>query len=67
MKRLDIFKCELCGNIVELLHVGGGTLVSCGQPMKLNEEKQADSAIEKHVAVVDGNRGKVDSVPYPMT
>ena len=44
MKKLDVFKCELCGNVVELLHVGGGDLVCCGQPMKLLEEKTADSA-----------------------
>ena len=44
MKKLDVFKCDLCGNVVELLHVGGGDLVCCGQPMKLLEEKSADSA-----------------------
>ena len=67
MQKLDVFKCELCGNIVELLHVGGGDLVCCGQPMKLLEEKSADSATEKHVPVVQGNSVKVGSVPHPMT
>jgi superoxide reductase len=67
MKKLDVFKCDLCGNVVELLHVGGGDLVCCGQPMKLLEEKSADSATEKHVPVVEGNKVKVGSVPHPMT
>ena len=67
MKKLDVFKCDLCGNVVELLHVGGGDLVCCGQPMKLLEEKTADSATEKHVPVVEGNKVKVGSVPHPMT
>ena len=49
MKKLDVFKCDLCGNVVELLHVGGGDLVCCGQPMKLLEEKTADSATEKPI------------------
>jgi desulfoferrodoxin-like iron-binding protein len=49
MQKLDVFKCEICGNIVELLHVGGGDLVCCGEPMKLLEEKSADSATEKHL------------------
>ena len=67
MKKLDVFKCELCGNIVEVLHVGGGDLVCCGQPMKMLEEKTADSAVEKHVPVVNGKTVKVGSVPHPMT
>lgn len=69
-KQLDVFKCELCGNIVELLHVGGGELVCCGQPMTLMEEKTADSATEKHVPVIEKKDGgisvKVGSVPHPM-
>ncbi len=67
MKRLDVFKCDLCGNVVELLHVGGGDLVCCGQPMKLLAEQTADSATEKHVPVVEGKKVKVGSVPHPMT
>ena len=67
MKKLDIFKCEVCGNIVELLHVGEGELVCCGQPMKLLEEHTADSSTEKHVPVVEGKKVKVGSVPHPMT
>ena len=69
-KRLEIYKCELCGNIVEVLHGGKGQLVCCGQPMKLLEEKTADSAAEKHVPVVEkiegGCKVAVGSVPHPM-
>ncbi|HQQ10471.1 MAG TPA: desulfoferrodoxin [Synergistales bacterium] len=68
--QLDIFKCEVCGNVVELLHVGGGELVCCGQPMTLMEEKTADSATEKHVPVIEKKDGgilvKVGSIPHPM-
>ena len=66
-KRLEVYKCELCGNIVEVLHASGGELVCCGQPMKLLEEKTADAATEKHVPVIEGNKVKVGSVPHPMT
>ncbi len=69
-KRLEIYKCELCGNIVEVLTGAGGTLVCCGQDMELLEEKTADSTIEKHVPVIEktGNGIKVTigSVPHPM-
>ena len=69
-RRLQIYKCEVCGNIVEVLHEGKGELVCCGQPMKLMEEKTAESATEKHVPVVektaDGIKVTVGSVPHPM-
>ncbi len=48
-KRLQIYKCEICGNIVEVLHTGAGELVCCGQPMTLLEEKTEDRMKEKHV------------------
>ena len=70
MQRLEIYKCEICGNIVELLHVGGGELVCCGQPMKLMAEKTEDQGREKHVPVIEktdkGILVKVGSVPHPM-
>lgn len=70
MEQLQVYKCEVCGNIVELLHVGGGELVCCGQPMTLQEEKTADSATEKHVPVIektaDGILVKVGSIDHPM-
>jgi len=66
----EVYKCSVCGNIVEVLHVGGGTLVCCGKPMELLDEKTADSATEKHVPVIektdDGVLVKVGSVPHPM-
>lgn len=69
-KRLEIYKCEICGNIVEVLHEGVGELVCCNQPMKLYEENTVDAAKEKHVPVVEkvdgGFKVKVGSVPHPM-
>ena len=46
-KKLQVFKCELCGNIVESIHEGVGELVCCGQPMKLYEENVTDAATER--------------------
>ncbi len=69
-KRLEIYKCEICGNIVEVLHGGKGDLVCCGQPMKLYVENTVDAAKEKHVPVVrqtaSGFTVSVGSVPHPM-
>ncbi len=69
-EKLQIYKCMVCGNIVEVLHGGVGELVCCGQPMELLDEKTADAAIEKHVPVVEkidgGYKVKVGSVPHPM-
>ena len=68
--RLQIYKCEVCGNIVEVLHEGKGELVCCGQPMKQYAENAVDAAVEKHVPVVektvDGFKVKVGSVTHPM-
>ena len=69
-EKLQIYKCEKCGNIVEVLHGGKGELVCCGQPMKLYEENTVDAAREKHVPVVektvDGFKVKVGDVAHPM-
>jgi len=69
-ERLQIYKCELCGNIVEVLHGGAGELVCCGQPMKLLTENTVDAAKEKHVPVIEkidgGFKVKVGDVPHPM-
>ena len=69
-KRLQIYKCKVCGNIVEVLHGGDGELVCCGKPMELLEEKTADAKTEKHVPVIEkidgGYKVKVGSVPHPM-
>lgn len=65
-----IYKCELCGNVVEVLVAGGGDLICCGQEMALLEEKTADSSLEKHVPVIEKDGTKVTvtvgSVPHPM-
>ena len=67
---LQVYKCSVCGNIVEVLHAGAGTLVCCGQPMELLKEKTEDLGLEKHVPVIektpDGVKVKVGSVPHPM-
>ena len=69
-ERLQVYKCEKCGNIVEVLHVGPGTLVCCDQPMKLMAENTTDAAREKHVPVVektgDGYKVAVGSAAHPM-
>ena len=69
-KKLEVYKCEVCGNIVEMLHGGEGELVCCGEPMKLYDEKTADSATEKHVPVIektgDGFKVTVGSTLHPM-
>ena len=69
-ERFKIYKCELCGNIVEVLHEGDGELVCCGQPMELYKEKTADSTIEKHVPIIkktdDGYKVTVGINLHPM-
>lgn len=66
----EIYKCTICGNIVEVLHAGAGELVCCGQPMGLAAENTVDAAKEKHVPVVtkvtDGYKVAVGSVAHPM-
>lgn len=69
-QKLEIYKCEICGNIVEVLHKGKGELVCCGAPMKLFQENTVDAAKEKHIPVIEkiegGFRVKVGSVAHPM-
>jgi len=66
----QIYKCNICGNIVEVLHAGVGQLVCCGQPMELLKEKTEDVGKEKHVPVIEktksGIKVKVGSIPHPM-
>ena len=70
-KTLEIYKCEKCGNMVEVLQGGSCTPVCCGEPMKLLKENTTDGAKEKHVPVVEkiegGYRVTVGSVAHPMT
>ena len=69
-ERLQVYKCEVCGNIVEVIHEGKGELVCCKEPMKLFVENTVDAAKEKHVPVVEkteeGVKVKVGSVSHPM-
>ena len=52
-ERLQVYKCEVCGNIVEVVGAGAGELVCCGQPMTLQQEKTEDASTEKHVPFIE--------------
>lgn len=66
----QLYRCSVCGNIVEVTHTSSGTLVCCGKPMELLEEKTQDQGLEKHVPIVEktetGIKVKVGSVEHPM-
>ncbi|MBN1917251.1 MAG: desulfoferrodoxin [Verrucomicrobia bacterium] len=70
-KLLQVYKCNVCGNIVEVLHTGAGELVCCNEPMKLQSENTVDATKEKHVPIIEqvegGVKVTVGSVPHPMT
>lgn len=67
---MKIYKCNVCGKIIEVLHTGIGTLACCDQPMALQEEKSNETGQEKHLPVIeksaDGVSIKIGSVPHPM-
>ena len=69
-ERLQVYKCNICGNIITVMHPGVGTLVCCDQPMQLLEEKTEDVGKEKHVPVIEktekGVKVKIGSTPHPM-
>ena len=69
-EKLEIYKCDVCGNIVEVIHGGMGKLVCCNQDMKLLTENTTDAAQEKHVPVIEkidgGYKVTVGSVEHPM-
>ena len=69
-ERLEVYKCEACGNMVEVIHGGGGELVCCGEAMQLLVENTVDAAKEKHVPVIEqvegGVKVKVGDVAHPM-
>jgi len=71
VKKNEIYKCGVCGNVVEVLSVGGGQLVCCNKPMELMQEKTEDEGQEKHVLVIEKNGNKltvkVGSILHPMT
>ena len=69
-EKLQVYKCEVCENMIEVIHGGKGGLICCGKPMKLFTENSTDAAWEKHVPVVEkiagGFKVKVGSVSHPM-
>lgn len=69
-EKLQVYKCDVCGNMVEVIHAAQGQLVCCGQPMTLQVENTVDAAREKHVPVIEktatGYQVKVGSVSHPM-
>lgn len=66
----QVYKCEICGNMVEVIHKAGGSLVCCNKPMTLLVENTVDAAVEKHVPVIEKIEGgvivKVGEVEHPM-
>ena len=66
----EVYKCNVCKNMVELVHASTGTLVCCGQPMELLKEKTKDVGLEKHVPVIEIKKDKifvkVGSIEHPM-
>jgi superoxide reductase len=66
----QVYVCPSCGNMVEVVRAGGGTLVCCGQPMTLLEENTAEASREKHIPVLARAEGKLDvavgSIAHPM-
>ncbi len=70
-KRFDVYKCEVCGNIIEVLHEGADALVCCGKPMVKFDEKTADTSTEKHVPFIkrEGSKYVVkvgENTAHPM-
>ena len=66
----EVYKCNMCGNIVEILHPGAGALVCCNEKMVLMVQNTVDASTEKHVPVIaigtDSITVKVGSVAHPM-
>ena len=69
-EKMEVYKCDLCGNVIEVLHGAGGELVCCGQPMNNLVANSVDAAQEKHVPVIEKISGgylvKIGSAPHPM-
>ncbi len=69
--KLDIFKCDVCGNIIEVVIPGYGELVCCNKPMRHLVAQSVDEGLEKHVPVLEKNEDgqkviRVGSQPHPM-
>ena len=56
-KRCEVYRCAVCGAVVEVLSGGCGTLHCCGQPMERMEEHAKDVGVEKHLPVVEKVEG----------
>ncbi len=69
-KLRQIYKCNICGNVIEIVHPGAPALVCCGQPMEMLVANTVDASKEKHVPVItsleDGVKVQVGSVEHPM-
>ena len=69
-QRNQVYKCEKCGNLINVVHDADGSLSCCGDEMKLQKPNTVDAALEKHVPVVEKNgnivKVSVGSVPHPM-
>ena len=67
----DVYKCEICGNIIESIHSGSDSLTCCGQLMTKVELKSGPDGQEKHLPVVEKNDNKIivkiGSISHPMT
>ena len=70
VEKLQVYRCKVCGNIVQVLHAGGGTLVCCGEDMTLLQENTVEASKEKHIPVIEKKGDvvvvKLGSVPHPM-
>jgi superoxide reductase len=62
----QIWKCEVCGNVVEIFHEGVDALVCCEEKMKLVEENVVDADKEKHVPILKDGAVQVGNVLHPM-
>lgn len=66
----EVYRCNICGNIIEMVHAGRGEVACCGRPMELLKEKTEETGFEKHVPVIEitGNSTqiKIGAVEHPM-
>ena len=71
MSKTKFYVCAHCGNIVSLIHHGGGKLVCCGSPMKELIPGEVEASVEKHLPVVKVENGSVNAfvgeTEHPMT
>ncbi len=67
INRKEVYKCEICGSIVEVLNGGGGELVCCGQPMNFQKENKEEASEKKHIPIIRGNKVIVGFVRHPMS